>query len=146
MVDIEMGALGAFKKNLPTGLHAVGQHHRDIGHIRGQAFGVAAVLGENRLQIEGLGIHIVFQVKVLLLQDGGHLFPEHRLAQQFHETDTPTGGLVFVAGTDAPPGGADFLIALHPFPGMVDRLVVGHDEVGFLTDLEFVRAEVDPLG
>ena len=87
----------------------------------------------------------MFEIEIFFFEYGVHRFFENLGIDEFDESDSPPGCLVFVAGPDSAPGGADLLIPLHSFPGEIDLLVIGHDDMGFFADFNQIRPHVYAL-
>ena len=112
MIDVQVGPLGAFEEQFAFVPDGLVDHHRYVGHIRRQALGIGAVLGDDAVGIQGLGPEIMFQVEILLFEDRFHLGAEGVGFDQLDEADAPPRGLVLVSRADAAAGGADLLGAL----------------------------------
>ena len=70
VIDIQMGALGAFEQDLFAGFTGLLKRHRHVGNIRFQSFGELSVLALDRFEIHGVGVQKVFQIKILFRNDG----------------------------------------------------------------------------
>ena len=146
MVDIQMDALSAFKKNVAAlGLHFLQAvfHFGEVGRdARGQSQQFFADSGF----VQGIKFVEVAQQGVFFLQGVGHLGAHQGRIGEVAGAQAYAGGLVFIAGADATTGGTDLVGGALGLAGFVQAFVVGHDEVGFLADAEPGRGNVNALG
>ena len=146
MVDIQVDALSAFKKNVAAfRLNFLKPvfHFSQIGHkTRSQRQQFFA----NGGFVQGIKFVQIAQQGVLFLQSVRHFGAQQGRIGQVASPQAHARGLVFVTGADAASGGADLVGGALGFAGFVQALVVGHDEVGLFTDAKPGRRNVNALG
>ena len=142
VIDIEMGALGAFEEHVAACGHGILD---DRGHVaevgdqasghRGDGFGHGHVVqGRHVVELGEKGIFFDKGLDDLATEQFGIL--------EVTGPDADAGHFVFVARADAAAGGADLAAGAQGFPSAVDEPVVGHDDVGLAADDEPARRHV----
>jgi hypothetical protein len=99
--------LRAFEQDLAAGLVDGVQVAGDVGDHGLDARHVGQGIVQGLLVVHRLGLQVVGQHEVVVVQVGQQLFGKALFVQQVRHADGATGHLVFVGRADALAGGAD---------------------------------------
>ena len=144
VVDVQIGALGSFKKHALARSHRIVEIDSGVGDVRTEAFGCRCDLPDDIGHIhpsEARGLKLL----VVQLSPPGDLLFEFAGITEIGDTKALALDLVCIAGADAASRGADLVHAATLLTGQVQALVIRHRQVGAFADDEIVRCDLHAL-
>ena len=136
MVNVQQGSLCAFEQDILTALEQVKQQAGDIRDHGRQAFRHGQAPVQYLMEIDGIGLEIVFQRKIMIIEHFAEFGRKAFAMQQVTQSQTATRNLILVRGTDTPSGGTDGFLAACQFARLVQGNVIGQDQRAGLAEVQ----------
>ena len=136
MVDIEHGALRAFKHDALAGADGLVQQQRGVGHEGRDLIGDGGVLLIHLDRVDGVAVEESVGDGVLFLAGVVDMLLQQCLVEQVGDAEAAARHFVLIGGADAARGGADLFASGGVFGAELDHAVVGKDDVGAVADEE----------
>ena len=124
VIDVEVGALGAFEEEFFAGLDGFVEADGGVGDVGGQDGGGGEDFGDGFVRGDFVDTDIT-EGDVVFGDAVAEFFLEFGGAGEEDGADAGAFDFIGISGTDAAAGGADFFVAAFDFAGEVEGAVVG---------------------
>ena len=134
VVDIEHGALRAFKHHALAGADGLVQQQCGVGHEGRDPIGDGGVLLIHLHGVDGVAVEESVGDGVLFLAGVLDMLLQQFLVEQVGDAEAAAGHFVLIGGSDAARSGADLFASGGVLRAELDHAVVGKDDVGAVAD------------